>query len=282
MFHQKSYKLHELSYPIYDDSVDYSNYFREDTVDYWRHLRMYQTFDALLANYSDAKWLTIGDGRFAQDANYIYQKGIKVCASDICDSLLEIAKKLKRVDEAQKENAEALSFDDNAFDFILCKETYHHFARPMLALYEMLRVAKKGVVLIEPSDPCSSCRNPEAFWDIVMRWNKFEEIGNYIYFVSPREMIKVAMGLNLPTIAFKEFNDHYTEGVHKEKASSDSELFQKVKEEIKKWDNLCNETHRPSTHLSVIIFKEAPNLETKEQLLAQDFKVIDLPKNPFV
>ena len=50
------------------------------------------------------------------------------------------------------ENAENLSFEDKTIDFILCKESYHHFPRPMVALYEMLRVARNGVLLIEPND----------------------------------------------------------------------------------------------------------------------------------
>lgn len=50
------------------------------------------------------------------------------------------------------ENAESLSFRDNEFEVAFCKEAYHHFPRPFLALYEMLRVASKAVVLAEPND----------------------------------------------------------------------------------------------------------------------------------
>ncbi len=284
MNYKTSYDLHENVYLKYQADGEQSElgqtWLNYDTVDAWRHKRMYQTIDALLSHYTDAKWLTIGDGRYANDANYIHNKGVKVVASDISDCLLKAAKQLGRIDEYKKENAEALSFDNNSFDFTLCKESYHHFPRPMIALYEMLRVAKKGVVLIEPNDPCSSCRNPDAFWEIVMRQHCFEEVGNYVYFISPRELIKVAIGISLPTIAFKEFNDVYFEGVEYEKASPDSKLFQKIKEGIAEWDNLCAETHRPSTSLTAIMFKEIPDLATREALIKQGFKVIDLPKSP--
>lgn len=59
------------------------------------------------------------------------------------------------------ENAEKLSSPNETLDFVLCKESYHHFTRPMLALYEMLRVATKAVVLIEPNEsPCVDPREP--------------------------------------------------------------------------------------------------------------------------
>jgi SAM-dependent methyltransferase len=47
----------------------------------------------------------------------------------------------------QKENAEQLSFEDESFDFVLCKEAYHHFPRPMIALYEMIRRRCRLIVL---------------------------------------------------------------------------------------------------------------------------------------
>lgn len=51
-----------------------------------------------------------------------------------------------------KENLESLSFNNESFDFVLCKESFHHLPRPYIGLYEMLRVSKIGVVLLEPYD----------------------------------------------------------------------------------------------------------------------------------
>jgi len=50
----------------------------------------------------------------------------------------------------ERQNGEALSYDNGSFDLVFCKDGLHHFARPVLGLYEMLRVCRKNVVFIEP------------------------------------------------------------------------------------------------------------------------------------
>jgi SAM-dependent methyltransferase len=49
-------------------------------------------------------------------------------------------------------NGEALPYPSQSFDLVLSKEVLHHFARPVLGLYEMLRVCRHRAVLIEPWD----------------------------------------------------------------------------------------------------------------------------------
>jgi SAM-dependent methyltransferase len=49
-------------------------------------------------------------------------------------------------------NAEALPYASRSFDLVLCKEALHHLARPVLGLYEMLRVCRQRAVLVEPWD----------------------------------------------------------------------------------------------------------------------------------
>src|SRR6266498_3204148 len=85
-----------------------------DTVDAWRHRRMYSILDPLL-EIEQATWLTIGDGRFGSDSRYIYEKGRDVTATDIDDSLLSEAYKIGIIPKFSKENAESLSFGDSTF-----------------------------------------------------------------------------------------------------------------------------------------------------------------------
>jgi SAM-dependent methyltransferase len=66
---------------------------------------------------------------------------------------MEIIKKDKRVSYV-KQNMEKLTFSNRSFDLVFVKEAIHHIPRPILALYEMLRVAKKGVIFIEPQESC--------------------------------------------------------------------------------------------------------------------------------
>ncbi len=202
-FHEKSYEQHSDHLQKFSSGSEKvahgKTWLEKDTVDAWRHLRMYHSIDPILIAEPKAKWLTVGDGRYGNDAKYILEKGCYALASDISDALLREAKDIGYISECKKENAESLSFKDSEFDYVFCKESYHHFPRPMLALYEMLRVASKGVVLIEPNDAYVNnkvseilLRNTKNVIKLLLgrKNNKhgFEEVGNYIFSISSREI----------------------------------------------------------------------------------------------
>lgn len=63
----------------------------------------------------------------------------------------EVMKKDKRV-SYKIENMENLSFKNSSFEFVFIKEAIHHVPRPHKAIYEILRVAKKAVIFIEPCE----------------------------------------------------------------------------------------------------------------------------------
>jgi ubiquinone/menaquinone biosynthesis C-methylase UbiE len=155
-FQDESYKKHSENFKEYtlngEKAAQAKTWFEKDTVDSWRHQRMYQVLDPILVTKPEAKWLTVGDGRYGNDSKYITEKGCDALATDISEHLLKEAKDLGYITKYKVENAESLSFHDSEFDYVFCKESYHHFPRPMLALYEMLRVAKYGVLLVEPND----------------------------------------------------------------------------------------------------------------------------------
>jgi hypothetical protein len=65
--------------------------------------------------------------------------------------LLAIMEKDARI-RYQKENAERLSLPNHSFELVLVKEGLHHLGRPALGLYEMLRVCRRAVILMEPHD----------------------------------------------------------------------------------------------------------------------------------
>ena len=52
----------------------------------------------------------------------------------------------------EKQNCENISFESQSFDLVFCKEGLHHLARPVLGLYEMLRVCSDAVIFVEPFD----------------------------------------------------------------------------------------------------------------------------------
>src|SRR5690606_19793880 len=120
---------------------------------YWIHQQLFALAYPLCEDKTKT-WLTVGDG-YGFDANHLRLKGLDVTASDISPTFLETALERDLVEKFAIENVEKLSFQDNSFDYVFCKESYHHFPRPYQAVYEMLRVARLGVILIEPQDPIS-------------------------------------------------------------------------------------------------------------------------------
>jgi ubiquinone/menaquinone biosynthesis C-methylase UbiE len=304
-FTSSSYKRNELHFKAYarggPKEEMAKSWLNADTVDSWRHQHMYGSIDPLLLSYPEAKWLTVGDGRYGNDAHYIQQKGLSALATDISDFLLKEAKEIGYVTDWRKENAESLSFSDEEFDFVLCKESYHHFPRPMVALYEMIRVAKKGVILIEPNDheiisPSRmtlllsyllfrffiKCVERFLGKEIYSNFGGYEPAGegNYIFTISEREIEKVALGLNLEAVAFKGVNDCYIEGVEYEKLHNRSELYRRVKSSIEKADIMCKLGIRRASLLVAIIFKQTPADECTKALRNNSFKVVKLPRNP--
>jgi ubiquinone/menaquinone biosynthesis C-methylase UbiE len=215
---EDSYRAHDehLSSHLRDDGLRRraETWMQTDTVDHWRHARMLDSLDPLLHCYPDSRWLTVGDGRWGSDARYILDRGSRALATDIGGSLLKEGKERGYIPEYEVQNAEHLTYEDSAFDFVLCKESYHHFPRPALALYEMLRVARRAVVLIEPQDEYPGL--PLRGLKILIKrmtgrrfqtgYDSFEEVGNYVYTISKRELTKVALGLDLTHIAFRSLN----------------------------------------------------------------------------
>lgn len=296
-FQKKSYKQHSEHFKEYtkdgEKAAHAKTWLEKDTVDAWRHQRMYQALDPILVTEPQATWLTVGDGRYGKDSKYITEKGCDALATDISEHLLKEAKDLGYITKYKVENAESLSFHDSAFDYVFCKESYHHFPRPMLALYEMLRVAKSGVLLIEPNDAYITNRYLEILFRSLKNTIKFiigkknnkhsfEESGNYVFSISRREIEKVALGLNYNTVAFKGINDAYLSGVEYEKISAKGLLQKKVIGLISIRNFLCKIGLMDYGLLAAIIFKEEISKALLQQLIVEGYKIIRLPKNPHI
>ena len=317
-FHLRSYERHvahlqeELDHP--ERQRMHEAWFRQDTADFWRHQRMYRAVDCLLG-LKDATWLTVGDGRFGLDAIRLKKKGFRdVLPSDISDGLLRPARERGLIERYAVENAERLSFGDESFDFVFCKETYHHCPRPMVALYEMLRVARQAVVLVEPHDwrrsmkdgihvpplrrlpriVASRCwhlakglvgkggaagRSPSARRKSRV-FAEYEEVGNYVYALSSREIIKAALALNLPAVAFRRFNDFHVKGCEFEPASWRSPVYRKMRLTILRRDLLARLAIRQSMHIMAIIFKRPIEAGELGVLRKDKWEVLELPRNP--
>lgn len=283
------------------------SWFNECTADYWRHARAYECAE-LLRGDASASWLTVGDGRWGLDAIRISKKGFSsVLATDISEALLRASKDRGLITAYSVENAERLSFKDNSFDYVFCKESLHHFPRPYVALYEMLRVARKGVFLIEPNDTWEAASSPlpakssgllhrvaRRFKRVVdtasgerpvLRYNQadWETSGNYVYALSQREVEKIALGLNLPQIVIKGLNDHYVKGCEFEPADPlRSSVFRELVSTINNKDSLCRSGKGDYNMIMAGILLKQLEPVARTAFDAAGWNVIDLPANPYI
>ena len=255
------------------------------TINRWRHERMYKFIDPLLKMFPESEWLTVGDFYYGSDAQYIQSKKHKVVASDIDDHFLKKGKEIGYIENYSRENVEQLSFEDNSFDFVLCKETLHHLPRPLAGLYEMLRVSRVGILLIEPYDRFINASIFEKMSNWLLRKLKgkmhdmYEPSGNYKYPISKREIEKIALGMNLPFIAFNYLNDYYNEAMGIEDRKKDDPIINKIKNKIRFRDLLWKFRIFPPTFLITVIFKVNINPSSLQQ---EGFEVIHVIRNPYI
>ncbi len=182
---------------------------------------MYSNLQPILSTDPGASWLTIGDS--GADAAYIrgHSSG-PVAASSITRAQLDAVAGQGYLDgiEIQEINAEKIDLPDHCFDYVYCKEAYHHFPRPPVAFYEMMRIARKAVVLCEPSDPY-----PRRLLDVLRAAAKyvlrgqsrqdaeFEEAGNFVFRISLQEIRKMATAVGYDRVYWRYFNDLFIRGL---------------------------------------------------------------------
>ncbi|WP_282638333.1 class I SAM-dependent methyltransferase [Sphingobacterium thalpophilum] len=297
-FHNESYNRHSNWYtnrfPEKEQKVALLQGIKtsKGTINHWLQNQFFNCVKPITA-YKSASWLTVGDA-YGHDANYLIENGVlNVIATDINDAFLAVSKEVGLIENYSAENAENLSFEDNSIDYILCKETYHHFPRPYAALYEMVRVAKKGIVIIEPQDPIlkmpfllfmNNVLEKIKYGLVNKIWkNRFsyEPVGNFVYKVSEREMEKFAAGLNLPMVAIKSFNPNFWfQGSDKIPAIRADRRFRQILLKKGFRDVLSKYGIVPSQSLSVIIFKSIPEIELQNVLQKEGYRLIKIPDNP--
>ena len=262
-----------------------SCYTGQDTVDAWRHQRMLACTLPLIKEWPSSGWITVGDGNFGSDAFFLRNHGASVTATSISENTLSIAHAHGWIEAFAAENAESLSFGDNGVDFVLCKEALHHFPRPPLGLYEMLRVARNAVVLIEPIEagwrPLSSLK---ALAKSVLRGDsgeQFEPSGNFVYRLSIREVFKMLTALGYPCLAWKGVNDCYIPAVKSASAKQLSAGWLLTRVGIAAQNLLCWSRLLNFGLAGIICFKQRPSPKFEKALRISGYSVVSLPTNPY-
>ena len=96
--------------------------------------------------------LVIGGSQ--QDAELLVQTGFREITLSNIDLELqtELSAKLSANIQLLAIDAEQIELSDSSYDFVFAHEVLHHCRSPHKALCEMLRVARRRVVLLEPND----------------------------------------------------------------------------------------------------------------------------------
>jgi ubiquinone/menaquinone biosynthesis C-methylase UbiE len=121
-------------------------------------LRIFQKRAIRLINpHNNIAFLDIGCGTgwAVRYAASLVRDG-KFTGIDLSPKMIDIAKAksagLKNI-EFHQSNSEKLPFDSNAFDAIICTNSFHHYENPLLTLQEAYRVLKpKGrIFIVDPT-----------------------------------------------------------------------------------------------------------------------------------
>lgn len=235
-----------------------------------RHHVMLEEAKKLISHLHPSTILTVGDN-LGRDAGF-FKASIPSAfcmASDLDSHNLRTASADGWFDAAHDVDVENIPFPDSSIDVVVAKETFHHWPRPMLGLYEMIRVVKKCALLIEPND---FIRGDSAapYIEASAYTDSYEKVGNYKYQVSIREILKVCWSLYLPGCAIIGFNDPW-----RRPFCFDSWLLEKTR-----LDRLGDDGSRQFNLFAIAIFKDAMDLEG----VARDrrVRVYKRPPNPFI
>lgn len=210
--------------------------------------------------------LSIGDSR-ARDAAYAkHVFGCYSVASDLNTSKLNQAVVDGFVDEVRDVDVENIELPDSTVDLVIAKETFHHWPRPFLGFYEMIRVCKKIAAFIEPFD-CQSAR-PKPYLDEADFHDSYEEVGNYKYQISLREVLKAAWAMGLPAVAVRGFNDPY----------EPSASFDDWTEKRSYLDALGEAGERQFNLMSILVIKDPAIID---KLKLSDVRIYMRPVNPW-
>ncbi|MDD4972048.1 MAG: methyltransferase domain-containing protein [Paludibacter sp.] len=280
---QQSYERHSEHEAYLEEASCYTD---PGSIDAWSHDRMIKSISPLFKFFPGAEFVTVGDGRFGADAYQLKKHGMHVMATSLTDNYLKIAKVRGYIDKFLAVNAEKMPFFDSSFDFAFCKQSYHHFPRPAIAFYEMLRVASKAVILIEPTDDGVGLINfLKPFLKKLIRKEKFydyETSGNYIFRINSKEMKRMLTAIDRPLFAIKYYNDFYLAKISFQRSNWKSPGFLLTHFAIFVQNVLCFLKLMKYARATIIAFKTDISSDLKKELRKNGFKLTFLPKNPYL
>jgi ubiquinone/menaquinone biosynthesis C-methylase UbiE len=280
MFDKKSYGLHSI-FPSNSKRKNINEFLDLNNINNLRHKKIIGIIGLLVELFKDYKWLTIGDGFYGSDAILIKNLAseLNIIPSDISHNLLEKAVELNFFEKFLTINAESIEIDDEEFEVVFCKEAFHHFPKAYVGLYEMIRISKEIIILMEPMDqfPKSIFQRIKDFF-LFSENNYFEEVGNFVFSISPNEIFKIAAGLQLNSFYYKGYEDFYTKKFEFWNISKSINVYW-IMVFIKKILSLIG--YKKNGHIAIVIFKKEVSNSVRNKLKNDGFKEVLVPINPY-
>jgi ubiquinone/menaquinone biosynthesis C-methylase UbiE len=177
----------QASSPVRFTGNEYHDYFRRIPFLYLRRLLIKNKIDLT------GRYLHVASCGAGIDIYYLkafIDLDSEVYASDYSKEAVKVTLEVFPGLDGGVEDNEKLSFKDDHFDYSFIAASLHHLPRPVLGLYELLRVSKHGVIVIEPND----CWLTRLATKLGLA-QEIEETGNYVYRLSKREVHKIASSL---------------------------------------------------------------------------------------
>jgi ubiquinone/menaquinone biosynthesis C-methylase UbiE len=148
---------------------------------YLRDRRLIKSLEVLKEHKEDiSNWsVLISCGGVGGEGIFFKKNGFKyVTVSDISDNSLKMCNLFDPEIDTIMLNGESMDLPDNSFDLVVVQDGLHHLPRPVTGFTEMLRVARRGIVVVEPYDSLIG-NLVGTEWEVqgdavnyVFRWNK--------------------------------------------------------------------------------------------------------------
>lgn len=141
-------------------------------------------------------------------SEYYVKEGTDVTGTDISPECIKRAKiRLQKYGfsaKFQMADSENLSFPDDSFDIVSVHDGLHHLKNPRKAVLEMIRVAKRGVVIIEPA------RALGTRISVLLGVSKdYEDVGNFVYRFRKDELTSWLKEFGIKKVLIKRYIMYY-------------------------------------------------------------------------
>lgn len=140
---------------------------------YFSSVGLNKAVEMLSLDIKDSEVLITCGGGEGFEVKKMLEQGAKVTVSDLSMDALKVVKKKFPGVKIVQADLEKLPFADGSFDFALVKDGLHHLQKPDKGVIELIRVARKGAIIIDFQENFVTLSLKKIGFSV-----EFEEAGN--------------------------------------------------------------------------------------------------------